>query len=141
MKKNPFELTFGLKPDNYISRLGQSSEIISSFEEEKGITVNMTTYTSPDDMLAKVQSSKAGTYDLIIAPENYAPIFSKQNLLEKLDRDKIPNYTNIDSISQVNDSIKIKIEKLDSAKNAKVIEVQTLDNDSTLKLFYELVSE
>lgn len=51
------------------------------------------------------------------------------------------NYTNIDSISQVNDSIKIKIEKLDSAKNAKVIEVQTLDNDSTLKLFYELVSE
>lgn len=51
------------------------------------------------------------------------------------------NYTNIDSISQVNDSIKIKIEKLDSAKNAKVIEVQTLNNDSTLKLFYELVSE
>ena len=72
-------------------------DVISSFEEEKGITVNMTTYTSPDDMLAKVQSSKAGTYDLIIAPENYAPIFSKQNLLEKLDRDKIPNYTNIDS--------------------------------------------
>lgn len=34
MKKNPFELTFGLKPDNYISRLGQSSEIISSFEKE-----------------------------------------------------------------------------------------------------------
>ena len=42
------------------------------------------------------------------------------------------DYTKIDSISQVNDSIKIKIEKLDSAKNAKVIEVQTLDNDSTL---------
>ena len=51
------------------------------------------------------------------------------------------DYTKIDSLSQVNDSIKIKIEKLDSAKNAKVIEVQTLDNDSTLKLFYELVSE
>lgn len=46
-----------------------------------------------------------------------------------------------DSIIRVNDSIKIKIEHLDSIKNAKVIEVQTLDNDSTLKLFYELVSE
>ena len=46
-----------------------------------------------------------------------------------------------DSIIKVNDSIKIKIEHLDSIKNAKVIEVQTLDNDSTLKLFYELVSE
>lgn len=32
MKNNPFELTFGLKPDNYISRLQQSEEVISSFE-------------------------------------------------------------------------------------------------------------
>ena len=46
-----------------------------------------------------------------------------------------------DSIIRVNDSIKIKIEHLDSIKNAKVIEIQTLDNDSTLKLFYKLVSE
>ncbi len=46
-----------------------------------------------------------------------------------------------DSIIKINDSIKIKVEHLDSIKNAKVIEVQTLDNDSTLKLFYKLVSE
>ena len=51
------------------------------------------------------------------------------------------NTTVIDSLTTVNDSIKIKVEKLDSIKNAKVIEVTTLDNDSTLKLFYELVSE
>lgn len=51
------------------------------------------------------------------------------------------NVTIADSIVKVNDSIKIKVEHLDSIKNAKVIEVQTLDNDSTLKLFYELVSE
>ena len=47
----------------------------------------------------------------------------------------------IDSLTTINDSIKIKVEKLDSIKDAKVIEVSTLDNDSTLKLFYELVSE
>ena len=47
----------------------------------------------------------------------------------------------IDSLTKVNDSIKIKVEQLDSIKNAKVIEVSTLDNDSTLKLFYKLVSE
>ena len=46
-----------------------------------------------------------------------------------------------DSIIKINDSIKIKVEHLDSIKNAKVIEVKTLDNDSTLKLFYKLVSE
>ena len=49
--------------------------------------------------------------------------------------------TKIDSLITVNDSIKIKVEKLDSIKDAKVIEVSTLDNDSTLKLFYKLVSE
>ena len=46
-----------------------------------------------------------------------------------------------DSIIKVNDSIKIKVEQLDSIKDAKIIEVQTLDNDSTLKLFYELIGK
>ena len=38
-----------------------------------------------------------------------------------------------------NDSLRIKVDNLDSIKNAKVIEVQTLDNDSTVKLFYQLI--
>ena len=53
----------------------------------------------------------------------------------------VENTAKIDSLITVNDSIKIKVEKLDSIKDAKIIEVSTLDNDSTLKLFYELVSE
>lgn len=53
----------------------------------------------------------------------------------------VEDITKIDSLKAVNDSIKIKVEQLDSVKNAKVIEVSTLDNDSTLKLFYKLVSE
>lgn len=38
-----------------------------------------------------------------------------------------------------NDSLKIKVDNLDSIKNAKVIEIKTLDNDSTIKLFYKLI--
>lgn len=38
-----------------------------------------------------------------------------------------------------NDSLKLKVNNLDSIKNAKVIEVQKLDNDSTVKLFYKLI--
>ena len=53
----------------------------------------------------------------------------------------VENSTKIDSLITINDSIKIKVEKLDSIKDAKIIEVSTLNNDSTLKLFYELVSE
>lgn len=43
------------------------------------------------------------------------------------------------TLIKVNDSIKIEVDKLDSIKNAKVIEVQELDNDSTIKLFYRLI--
>lgn len=45
----------------------------------------------------------------------------------------------VDSIIRVNDSIKIKVEQLDSIKDAKIIEVQKLDKDSTVKLFYKLI--
>lgn len=61
--------------------------------------------------------------------------------LHYTDKTNKENITVIDSLKSVNDSIKIKVEKLDSIKDAKIIEVSTLDNDSTLKLFYKLVSE
>lgn len=38
-----------------------------------------------------------------------------------------------------NDSLRIEVDNLDSIKNAKVIEVKTLNNDSTIKLFYQLI--
>lgn len=42
-------------------------------------------------------------------------------------------------IQKHNDSLRIEVDNLDSIKNAKVIEVKTLDNDSTVKLFYKLI--
>lgn len=47
----------------------------------------------------------------------------------------------IDSIKIVNKEYKNKLNKLDSIKNAEIIEVKTLDNDSTVKLFYRLIRE
>ena len=68
-------------------------------------------------------------------------IYSYSRKIINNEEDIKENVIVTDSIIKVNDSIKIKVEHLDSIKNAKVIEVQTLDNDSTLKLFYKLVSE
>ena len=51
------------------------------------------------------------------------------------------NVTITDSIIKVNDSIKIKVEHLDSIKNAKSIEIKNLDNDSTLMLFYQHIGK
>ena len=38
-----------------------------------------------------------------------------------------------------NDSLKMKVDNLDSIKNAKVLEVEVLDDDSTINLFYNLI--
>lgn len=45
----------------------------------------------------------------------------------------------IDSLNNTNKDIYNKIKQLDSIKNEKVIEVKSLDNDSTLRLFYQLI--
>lgn len=47
----------------------------------------------------------------------------------------------IDSIKTVNKEYKNKLNKLDSIKDAEIIEVKKLDNDSTVKLFYRLIRE
>lgn len=47
----------------------------------------------------------------------------------------------IDSIKTVNKEYKNKLNKLDSIKDAEIIEVKALDNDSTVKLFYRLIRE
>ena len=80
----------------------------------------------------------AGCYLVVLA---VVIIYNYSRKIINSETDTKENITITDSIIKVNDSIKIKVENLDSIKNAKVIEVQTLDNDSTLKLFYKLVSE
>lgn len=47
----------------------------------------------------------------------------------------------LDSIIKDNDKLILEVENLDSIKDAKVIEVKSLDNDSTLKLFYQLIGK
>lgn len=47
----------------------------------------------------------------------------------------------IDSITKDNDKLIKEVEYLDSIKNAKSNEIKSLDNDSTLKLFYQLIGK
>lgn len=48
---------------------------------------------------------------------------------------------NIDSVLKTNDSIKLVVYQKDSIKYEEVFKVRNLDNDSTIKLFKELVRE
>lgn len=47
----------------------------------------------------------------------------------------------VDSLTIENSKLILEINHLDSLKNAEVIEVKSLNNDSTLGLFYKLISE
>ena len=47
----------------------------------------------------------------------------------------------VDSIKKENDKLILEVNNLDSIKNAEIIEVKSLDNDSTVKLFYKLICE
>lgn len=85
-------------------------------------------------------ASKLIAYFIIIV---LAIVGLKSLLIRPADKSSLPveEITHIDSLVSVNDSIKIVVEHLDSVKNAKVIEVKSLDNDSTLSLFYMLLSK
>jgi spermidine/putrescine transport system permease protein len=73
-----------------------SDAAISAFEEETGIKVNVSTYSSNEDLLAKLKSESEGAYD-VIQPSDYAVEYLiAQDKLEPLDKEKLTNLSNID---------------------------------------------
>lgn len=71
--------------------------VIKKFEKEYDIKVNVSTYSSNEDMLAKVKSESGGTYDIVQPSDYMVEHMIKQNMLEKLDQDKLTNLSNIGS--------------------------------------------
>lgn len=69
--------------------------VIKNFEKETGIKVNYSTYSSNEELLAKVSNSKEGTYDLIFPSDYMIEIMKNRNLLEKLDKSKLQNIVNL----------------------------------------------
>lgn len=61
-------------------------------------------------------------------------------IIEKYYNNKNNNIIEKDiELQKHNDSLKLKVNNLDSIKNAKVLEVEVLDDDSTISLFYNLI--
>lgn len=70
-------------------------EVLDKFEDETGIHVNMSTYSSNEDMLAKVKSEVEGTYDVIVPSDYMIEQMASQGMLEELDHDALSNLSNI----------------------------------------------
>ena len=69
--------------------------VISDFTRETGIKVNYGTYSSNEELLAKISSSKEGTYDLIFPSDYMIELMKSKDMLEKIDRSKLENVGNI----------------------------------------------
>lgn len=73
------------------------SSVINKFEKETGIKVNYSTYSSNEELLAKVSNVKQGTYDLVFPSDYMIEIMINKGLLEPLDKTKLSNYSNINN--------------------------------------------
>ncbi len=69
--------------------------VIEKFEEEYGIKVNVSTFSTNEDMLAKVKSESAGAYDIVQPSDYMVKQMADQGMLEELDQSKLTNLENI----------------------------------------------
>lgn len=69
--------------------------VIEKFEEETGIKVNVSTFSSNEDMLAKVKSESAGAYDVVQPSDYMVAQMIAQDMVKELDFEKLPNFSNI----------------------------------------------
>ena len=69
--------------------------ILEDFKAEFGVTVNMETYDSNEDLLAKIRPGSSG-YDVIVPSDYAVDILIKEGKVAKLDKANIPNLRHID---------------------------------------------
>lgn len=68
--------------------------VIEKFEQTYNIKVNYSTFSSNEEMLAKLMAG-GGNYDLTVASDFMVEILSKQNLLSEIDKTNLTNLNNI----------------------------------------------
>jgi spermidine/putrescine transport system permease protein len=78
---------------NWSEYLPQS--VIDKFEATYGIKVNYSTFSSNEEMLAKLMAG-GSQYDLVVASDYMVEILTKQDLLQEVDIKNIPNFKNLD---------------------------------------------
>ncbi len=70
--------------------------LIEKFTKETGIKVNYSTFESNETMYAKLKLLNGKGYDLVVPSTYYVTILAKDNLLEPLDKAKLPLFNELD---------------------------------------------
>jgi spermidine/putrescine transport system substrate-binding protein len=72
-----------------------ADDVIQDFEKEFGAKVQYDTYSSNEELYAKLKSGATG-YDIVFPSGDYVSIMIQEQMVEKLDKSKIPNFQYID---------------------------------------------
>lgn len=72
-----------------------AQETLSEFEKSSGVRVQVSHYSSNEELLAKMQAG-AGGYDVIVPTDYMVGTMAKLGLIQKLDRAKLPSFAAID---------------------------------------------
>lgn len=75
-------------------------EVLTGFEETTGVKINYSNFESDEEMLAKLEETKGGDYDFVIADDYILELIGKEGLAQKLDTSKIANWGNINPLYQ-----------------------------------------
>ncbi|MFM1655107.1 PotD/PotF family extracellular solute-binding protein [Brevibacillus sp. B_LB10_24] len=67
--------------------------VIKKFEEKYGVKVNYSMFSSNEEMLAKL-SAGGGVFDLSVASDYFIESMIKQDMIEPMDVNNIPNFKN-----------------------------------------------
>ena len=78
---------------NWSEFLPQS--VVEQFEKEYNVKVNYATFSSNEEMLAKLMGGNI-PYDLVVTSDYAIEIMIKQNLIQEIDKASVPNLANID---------------------------------------------
>jgi spermidine/putrescine transport system substrate-binding protein len=62
---------------------------IRKFEQEMGVTVHMSAYTSNEELIVKLKASKGRGYDLILPSDYAVEILKNEHLLKKMDQKQV----------------------------------------------------
>lgn len=72
-------------------------DVIYDFENEYHIKVNYLTYSSNEELIAKITSSNEGTYDVIFPSDYAVSLLKSRDLITKIDTSKLENFRNLDT--------------------------------------------
>lgn len=73
-------------------------EILTGFEAETGIRINYSNFSYDEDMLAKLEETKGGDYDLVFADDYIIELVIQEGLAQKLDTSRMENYDKLNPV-------------------------------------------